>query len=204
MIVSKKDRDTLRELASQVAEIAALPDQQETISLWESLNGLAPVRPMVMIDQIPWHEMNVDGELTLGTKGTFCRGIETDLRRTLYASEAHAGGYGCGTGRPYSQRSSMARILASKKIEEIAILDAANDVVGHRYFDQLGTEDDLEKIRNPNVVLDVDATARAQETAHEIFDGILDVLMQGLFPMFAVWDRIAEWRSPEKLVVRSG
>ena len=199
MLVSKKDRDILRGLASQVAEIAALPDQQETISSWESLNGLEPVRPMVMIDQIPWHEMNGDDELTLQTKGDFCRGIETGLRRTLYAWKhmradmvvepviripkiIHGTGFGI------------------EKIEEIAVLDAANDVVGHRYFDQLETEDDLEKIRNPNVVLDVEATARAEESAHEIFDGILDVRMQGLFPMFAPWDLIAEWRSPEKLL----
>ena len=54
MIVSNKDRNILRELASQVAEIAALPVQQKTISLWKALNGLKPVRAMVMIDQIPW------------------------------------------------------------------------------------------------------------------------------------------------------
>ena len=199
MFVSKKDRDILRGLGSQVAEIAALPDQQETISSWESLNGLEPVRPMVMIDQIPWHEMNVDGELTLGTEGDFCRGIETGLRRTLYAWR-HM--------RADMVVEPVVRIpkiihgtgFGIEKIEEIAVLDAANDVVGHRYFDQLETEDDLDRIQNPNVVLDVEATARAQETAREIFDGILDVRMQGLFPRFVPWDLIAEWRSPEKLL----
>ena len=50
MSVSRKDRNALRELARQAAEIAALPVQQETISLWKALNGLKSVRPMVMID----------------------------------------------------------------------------------------------------------------------------------------------------------
>ena len=61
----KGDATVLRELGKQVAEIAALPVQQETIGLWKALNGLKPARPMVAIDQIPWHEMDVDGELTL-------------------------------------------------------------------------------------------------------------------------------------------
>ena len=47
--VPSKDRQVLRELAAQVAEIAGLPAQQETIRLWKALNGLRPVRPMVAV-----------------------------------------------------------------------------------------------------------------------------------------------------------
>lgn len=39
---------------------------------------------MVMIGQIPWHEMEVDGELALQTEDPLCRRWETTLRRTLY------------------------------------------------------------------------------------------------------------------------
>ncbi len=84
MITSNKDRNILRELGSQVAEIAALPVQQKTISLWKALNELKPGRAMVMIDQIPWHEMDVNGELTLQSEDGFCRSIENQLRQTLY------------------------------------------------------------------------------------------------------------------------
>ena len=62
MNFSHNDKQILRELGKRVAEIAALPEQQQTIRLWKQLNGLKPVRPMVMIDQIPWHEMNVDDD----------------------------------------------------------------------------------------------------------------------------------------------
>jgi hypothetical protein len=73
MLVDKQDREILKDLGKQVAEIAALPVQQETISLWKASNGLRPERPMVMIDQIPWHEMEVDGELALQTKDAWCQ-----------------------------------------------------------------------------------------------------------------------------------
>jgi hypothetical protein len=52
MSVSQTDRTVLRELASELAEIAALSQQQQTTSLWKALNGLELVRQMVMIDQI--------------------------------------------------------------------------------------------------------------------------------------------------------
>ncbi len=52
-----KDVEVVRELAARVAELAALPVQQERIREWEALNGLRPERPMAMIDEIPWHEL---------------------------------------------------------------------------------------------------------------------------------------------------
>jgi hypothetical protein len=194
------DRDILRELAAQVAEIASLPVQQETVALWKALNGLKPIRPMVMIDQIPWHEMDVNGELTLHTEDEFCRDLETTLRRTLYqwrhmpadmmvepVVEIPKVIRGEGFGLPI--------------VEKAAILDPRNDIYGHAYVDQLQTEDDLKKITEPKISLDERATAEAEEKARAIFDGILDVRMQGRLPNFSPWDIIVQWRSPEHTIL---
>ena len=200
MAVRQKDREILRELAGRVAEIAALPVQQETISLWKSLNGLRPVRAMVSIDQISWHEMDVDEELVLQTEDPFCQGLETQLRRTLYQWKhmradmvvepvvevpkvIHGDGFGM------------------QVVERAAVLDPKNDVYGHAYIDQLQTDDDLKKIRQPEVRLDEEATAEAEGKAGEIFDGILTVRMQGRFPVFSPWDIITCWRSPEHVLL---
>ena len=196
MSVSRKDRDVLRDLGKQVAEIAALPVQQETISLWKALNGLKPVRPMVMIDQIPWHEMEVDEELTLETEEELCREVETTLRRTLY-SWRHM-----GADMVVEPVVEVPKVIHGEgfgihTVERTAITDPRNDVVGHAYVDQLKTEADLRKIREPEVHLEEKATAEAEAKAHEIFDGILTVRMQGRFPVFAPWDIIVQWRGPE-------
>ena len=199
MLVNKKDRDILRELGSQVAEIAALPVQQETIALHKALNSLKPVRPMVMIDQVCWHEMDVDGELTLQTEDDFCRGIETRLRRTLYSWRHMRADM---VVEPTIDISKVIRggDFGMQTVENRAITDPNNDVVGHYYIDQLKTEDDLQKIKMPNVVLDEEATAQVEEKAREIFDGILDVRMQGSVPMFAPWDRLATWHGAETVL----
>ncbi|MDP6051467.1 MAG: hypothetical protein QF879_03865, partial [Candidatus Latescibacteria bacterium] len=81
-----------------------------------------------------------------------------------------------------------------------AVTDPSNNVVSHYYLDQLKTEEDVEKIRTPEVVLDQKATALAEEKAHELFGGIIDVRMQGCLPGFAAWDRITEWHGAETVL----
>jgi hypothetical protein len=200
MSVSEKDRGILRDLGKQVAEIAALPVQEETISLWKALNGLKPVRPMVTIDQVCWHEMDVNGELALQTEDEFCRMIETALRRTIYGWKHMRVDM---VVEPFVDVPKVIRGdgFGVDVVERAAVLDPRNDVYGHAYIDQFETEDDLKKIREPEVQLDERATAEAEEKARAIFDGILTVRMQGRFPTFAPWDIITCWRSPEHAIL---
>jgi hypothetical protein len=200
MPTSIKDREIIRELAKQVAEIAALPVQQETIKLWKALNGLKPIRPMVMIDQIAWHEMDVNGELAFTTEEGFCRGMEWHLRRILYLwkhlradmvvepfitihKAIGGGGFGVGV------------------IEETSVTDPRNGVVGHRYIDQMSTEEEIMKIQMPKISHNEEATKQSLEKAHEIFDGILEVREQGALPGFAPWDQIVQWRGTNNMIL---
>ncbi len=200
MASDKNDRAVLRELGRQVAEIAALPEQQKTIALWKANNGLKPVRAMVMIDQMPWHEMDVDGELTLRTEDEFCRGLETRLRRTLYLWKHMRADM---VVEPVVEMSKAIRgaDFGLRTNEEIAVSDPCNDVVGHRYLDQIRTDEDLLKIRTPEIALDERATAQTEQRAHDLFDGVLGIRMQGAFPSFAPWDQIVQWHGVGSLLV---
>jgi hypothetical protein len=197
--ISQKDRDIVRTLAKQVAEIAALPEQQETKRLWKALNALKPVRPMIMIDQIPWHEMNVEEELTLQCEDSFCRGVETTLRRKLYSWKHMRADM---VVEPFIEIPKVIRgtDFGIHVVDEQAITDSDNDVVGHYYVDQLQTEDDLQKIRMPVITLDEEATVQMQEKALVLLDGILEVHMQGCLPGFAPWDSIAQYRGVQNIL----
>lgn len=199
MFINIKDHELLKELGKQVAEVAALPRQEETRKLWKSLNALKPVRPMVMIDQIPWQEMNVDDELTLKCENDFCRILEWKLREILY--------------RWKHMRADMVveKFIDVEKvinnicfglpnIENTAVSDPQNPVIGHSYFDQLKTEDDLEKIKTPEISLDKKATDLREEIAREIFDGILGIRMTGASTMFNLWDWIVQWHGVENTI----
>ena len=201
MSVSRTDREVLRTLGAQVAEIAALPRQQETIALWRALNGLAPERPMVMIDQIPWHEMDVDGQLMLRSTDPWCRAVETQLRRTLYKWR-HMPGDMVVTSVLEVGKVIRGADFGPRTQEQRAVLDPANDVVGHLYHDQLHTLQEIEeKIQIPDPVLDTEATARAEVRAREVFDGVLEVKMQGALPNFAAWDRLVTWHGVEGVLL---
>jgi hypothetical protein len=197
---SKKDRDVLRELARQVAEIAALPVQQKTIALWKALNALKPVRPMVMIDQIPWHEMDVNGELAPRSEDRFCRDLEMRLRRTLYSWKHMRADM---VVEPAVEIGKVIRgwDFGVHMVEQRAVSDPKNDVVGHFYEDQLKTEAEVEKIRPPRISLDEQATAENLEKARGIFDDLLDVRLQGAQPMFQPWDIIVTWRGAENVLL---
>jgi hypothetical protein len=195
----QRDTEVLRELGRQVAEIAALPVQQETLRLHRAVNRLRPVRPVVMIDELPWHEMDFDGELGVATSDPFCRTLETTLRRTLYQ------------WRHFPVDMVVEPVVYIPKtirttgfgldIDEATLPgEAGNEIVSHEYRDQLRDEEDVLRIRTPELSLDEEATARDEAQAHEIFDGILDVHMQGWIPPFYLWDDIVMWRGGETVL----
>jgi hypothetical protein len=198
-ILGQRDREILRRLASEVAEIAALPVQQETIASWKALNALRPARPMALLDEVPWHEMDADGELVLQAEDEAARGFEQTLRRTLYAWRHMP------ADMVVEAAIDVPKVIRSTgfgiEMEERTIaVDPHNDIVSHEYIDQLRDETDVERIRPPELELDGAATAAAEATAHEAFDGILEVRMQGWLPSFELWDDIVYWRGAQTVL----
>ncbi len=47
-------------------------------------NDLKSKRPMVWINEVPWHEMNVNDELTLRCQHPWAKQLEDQLRKELY------------------------------------------------------------------------------------------------------------------------
>ncbi|HIT00949.1 MAG TPA: hypothetical protein IAA59_12040, partial [Candidatus Faecaligallichristensenella faecipullorum] len=84
MVLNKQEIEVLRQLAQEYAEIAALPEQNVRREMWLKLNSLHMERPMVLIDQIPWGEMDVDGSLKTQVQDPYWNGVENELRQTLY------------------------------------------------------------------------------------------------------------------------
>ena len=196
MTMQSSDVTIIRELAARVGEIAALPVQEETRVLWRRLNARDPARPMVMIDQVCWHEMDIGEQLTLQCADAECRGYEQQLRRTLYQwhhfpvdmvvepfmrvdKAIHNSGFGIAVQ------------------EEVAVTDPANTVVSHQYDNQFQTEDDLAKIRMPRISHDEAETERRLAVAHELFDGLLEVRPWGADAYLSLWDPISTWMGVE-------
>jgi hypothetical protein len=193
----EKDRAVLRELAQRKAEIAALPVHEEKKRLWRALNSLKPERPMVLLDQICWHEMNIDDKLTLRCEDEECRAYEWDLRSTLFRWEYFPADMVVTSfiEVPKAIKNSMFGIEVH---EETLATVKENDIVSHKYTNQFNSIDDVnEKIKMPLVSHDKAETKRRVELAKYLFDGILTVREEGHSPYISIWDNIAIWMGVE-------
>ncbi|MGD0876397.1 MAG: hypothetical protein ABSA14_15650, partial [Acidimicrobiales bacterium] len=85
--ITEPDKKVLRTLGEKLATIAALPVHAETASQWRAMNSLKHVKPMVWIDEVPWHEMDVDDELRLQTTSEWSRYHEWEMRKLIYQWE---------------------------------------------------------------------------------------------------------------------
>ena len=154
---------------------------------------------MIAIDQLPWHEMDVDWELALAAEDPFCLGLEAMLRRTLYAWRHLRADMVVEAVIEIPKAISMDGF--GVQVEERTLRTSAdNEILSHAYSDLLRTEADLERIRPPAIVHDAPATAAAEARAHDLFDGILEVRMQGVFPHFDLWDDIVTLRGAENVL----
>ncbi len=200
MPITEQDRSVLRRLAERVAEIAALPVHQEAIAGWKRLNGLQAGKPMLLIYQVPWHEMDVDGELTLRTQDEFCRAVELEMRRTIYQWRHMPGdmvvesAFGC---RPIVGDTGF----GPDEQVDIVRTDAENDVISRRFHIQIQSAADLEKIQTPRISYDAQATEHNYQRLDGLFGDILPIERRGLGHMgFAPWDWLVRlWGVQEAL-----
>lgn len=193
MDMDERDRRILRELAKKTAEIASLPVQKEKAAMWKSLNSLKRVKPMIWINEIPWHEMDVNHELRLQTTNEFCRFYEWQLRSTIYQWEHMPGDM---VVEPVIYSPLAIQDTGFEITEEVDILrtDERSSVVSRHFHIQIQEESDLEKIKMPVVSHDEAATQQHYEMTEELFGDILRVEKRGAPGFwFAPWDELIRW-----------
>ena len=192
-MLQTKDIQALRKLAQAYADAAALPVQQEKRRLWLKLNHLHMERPMLLIDQIPWNEMDVDGSLQCEVQDPYWRNVEWELRCALYKfrhmpADMVLDPYIC-LPRPIHQSGWGIETQTSRQIE----LELGSSAPSREFVNQIECMEDLEKIHMPQIVLDRAAEAVIEEQARVIFEGIIQYRMTGLCMHLGIWDSISMW-----------
>jgi hypothetical protein len=198
VVLTPADREVLRRLVAEQAEIAALPVQKEKAALWRRLNDLDSVRPMVWINEIPWHEMDVDGELTLRCGQPWARELEQTLRRTLYqwrhlpADMVVDAFVAC----PWAIHSTGFGLAEDV---DIARTDDANEIYSRHFHRQIVEPEDVGKIRMPEVTCDREDSEARFAAMVDAFGDILPVRMVGKKgTWFAPWDELIRWWGVEE------
>ena len=162
MQLNPQEKQILRDLASRYMEIASLPVQAEKRDLWKALNRSKMERPMVVIDQLPWNELSVDSSLICQVSDPFWRGIEWQLRTTIYKWEHFPVDMVVEPfiTIPKAVSSSGYGIAVQEDTRDASV---AGDVLSHHYINQLETEEDIERLADMHITHDAaESEARFQ------------------------------------------
>lgn len=196
-----EDKEILRRLASEYMEYASLPVQQETVRLWQAVNDLGQARPVLMHSEIPWHEMDVEGELQNQTSTPFARRIEEDFRRKLYMWKHMRGDMVLEPvfHSPMIIENSGVGLVIE---EETSSVDTQNNIVGHKFIPQIEEEEDLERLVPPVITLDKIKTQETFEACKDILEPIIPVTVRGCPGFwFAPMDDIVQYMGVENLLM---
>ncbi|MDY7080148.1 MAG: hypothetical protein SXV54_24975 [Chloroflexota bacterium] len=195
-MISSPDRDLLRDLAKQVADIAALPIQAERRELWRKHNSLQLVRPMILIfPEGSWYELLPQDELVCETDET--RWIEWMLRMRVY----------------YHQHFRDDTVIEKEWVVDKVIHNSGWGLEVERvpssaargawkFAPVLKEPADLEKLRFPEIAYDEAATKRNLEQVHDLFGDILDVKLKGVAHIsYHLMSQYTDWRGLEEMML---
>ena len=195
------DARILRNLAWRYSELAYSSKNQENIKLHRAVNDLNQIRPVVLIDEIPWHEMNIDDELTLQCEDPFLQSIEWFFRTNLYKSKYMPADMVVPPFVPVHKIIESTGIGITVE-EEILATDERNNIVSHKYNDVLATEDDLAKLHSPVVTYNKEETLKRYNMVGDILGDIMPVKLMGVsYFNFTPWDGISRYRGVTNLLV---
>lgn len=192
--MNPNDVQIVRELAKRYMEAACSEKQRRTNRRMLDTNDLKIVRPPVLMDEIPWYQMNMDNELTCLCQDKRIRDVEYGLRIALFRVKH----FRCDTVLDPFFRVSKAYDSTGIGIdaqEDIIRTDAENHIVSHQYTDVLENEEFVEKILIPQFTLRPDKDEAAVNFYTDLLGDAMPVRLTGYGTTYtAPWDIIARLR----------
>lgn len=196
------DRDILLKLADNYMDIANEPVNQERKRLYRAVNDLKPLRPVILIDEIPWNELeDVYDSLKLECKDEMNRDIERQLRRKLFQWKYFQADM---VVEPYFEVQKKVKVTGiGMGIKEITVDVGNGGIVSHQYQNQITSEQSLEQFKEESLVYLEKETKEAFERVTDIIGSVLPVHLTGFQtqgPLVCnTWDRISEYMGAESL-----
>lgn len=195
-----KDEIILRKLAREYMEAAMDQRNWENRILHTAVNDLKMIRPVVLINEIPFHELNFDGSLTLLCQDPVLKGAEDFLRKQLFQWRYFPADMILPPYFPvYKIMHSTGNGFEVQ--EERLATDNNNHIVSHEYHDILEDESALQKFHLPVVTYDKEKTYCLYNKIANAIGDILPVKIVGHNSYMSVWDDIAAYRGVTALFI---
>jgi hypothetical protein len=193
IVLGESDRDVLRRLGAACAAYGERDAAGGRDALWRGLNDLDSKRPMVWINEIPWHEMDVEGELAPRCVHPWARELETSLRRTIYQAKHMPGDM---VVSPFIECPKVFHSTDFGIVEKVetAVTDEGSEIYSRHFEIQIEGPGDIEKIRMPKITYLEKATGYRYAAMRELFEGIAEVRLVGQTHIwYTPWDFLIRW-----------
>ncbi|GHU62995.1 hypothetical protein AGMMS49983_05500 [Clostridia bacterium] len=201
IILDQNDTDVLRRLGEVYAAYGREDAKSGKPALWRAMNDLHSKRPMVWIDEIPWHEMNVEDELTILCTHPWAKELERTLRRTIYKRKHMPADMVVNDYFECPKVFYSTDFGIHEKVE-IATTDADSDVVSRHFEIQIKDPEDIEKIQMPKITLMEKATEYRLAAMKELFADIGAVKLVGQTHIwYTPWDYLIRWWGIEEAMM---
>ncbi len=165
---STADRQLLRQLAGQVAELAARPQEADKRRLWQQHNDLLPVRPLVFCDpENSWNEIIPQDDLRCS--GELARQWEWHLRREIFW------GTQMGDDRSVEPFFDVPHIYQGPDWGLRETRHGGQDGGSYVWDAPVQSEADLQRLHYPCLRVDYPATQDRLALAQQIFGDLLTV-----------------------------
>ena len=197
--MTQNDKQIVRELARQYMEMACSEKQQKMNKRMLDTNDLKLVRPPVLMDEIPWYQMNIGNELTCLCEDEKARDVEYFLRKAIYRWKHFA----ADTIFEPFWRVRMAYDSTGNGLERrenILRTDAFNNIVSHQLLDVLEDEETLDQAHAPEFTLRPDVDEANMNFYTDLLGDAMPVRLCGHdYIYFMPWDQISFLRGVEPI-----
>jgi hypothetical protein len=196
---NEKDRKIVRELAAEYYNIAMSGENLEKARLFRAVNDRKMIRPVVIIDELPWFELNIDHCLDC-----VCEDFRWLERYFRYRLARHKY-FGCDLylNPVFNVGKHVGFSGIGVDCEEKTLkTDERNGIVAHQFADKLKTEEDLDKLHNETVTYDEAGTKRSLEYIADLIGDIMPVKITGQCSIsYGIWDTVSYLRGVENLLI---
>ena len=195
-----KDREVLRKLAGQVADIASRPIMAENRTLWYQHNALQTTRPLILCDpENGWNEIITDDQILC--ENSIARHWECHFRKQIYWGDHIKDDYVVEPvfDLPFVSSETPWGIAGSA----VQATDKRIAETGQAYhIDPILTDYNLiDKITRPVITVDREKTQVLLDQAKEIFGDLLKVRVSSVwYWSIGLTDEFAFLRGMENLL----
>ena len=196
----QNDIAIIRDLCKQYMEIAMSDKHIRMRQRFKDSNDLKIVRPPVIMEEIPWFEMNYEGALDCRCEDGGMRGMEYGLRVALFREKYFKCDNYIEPCWVVHKSYSNTGLGFSGKEERLAV-DQKNNIVSHNYIDVLEDESCLEVYHDPVITPHPENDERTLAHIREIVGDTIPVVLRGHGISHAPWDVIPRLHGVENVLM---